>query len=138
MDVNSRLAQLEQDFQDKLNRDLIEIDFKESGGPVYVRQTYSAARKAPALKAIAENNFEKFNVLVLVQFALNEDGSYAFKPAHIDHLSKKVDSAVLDRVAGDIVTAIKLDDTEQNEVKVAEKNSAKGATYTPDSPSQTT
>lgn len=137
MEADSRLKQLEKDFQEKLNRDLIEIDFPESGAPIYVRQTYSAARKAPALKAIAENNFEKFNVLVLVQFALNEDGSYAFKPGHIDHLSKRVDSAVLDRVAGDIVTAIKLDDSD-TEVKAAEKNSVKGATYTPDSPSQTT
>jgi len=133
----SMLAALEMDFKAKVSADLTKVDFAEAGQPIYIRKSYSSFRKAPILKAAQENRMDDFNALMIIQLAVDEDGSWLFLPGNKDHLVKKVDSAVLDRVAFDILQVIKLDDDDEPELAVAEKNSVSEASYTSNSSSQT-
>jgi hypothetical protein len=136
MSVDSRLEALEEDFQSKLSQDLVKVEFPESDSPVYVRKTHNTFRKAPCLKAIAENKYDEFNALMIIQFAMDKDGSgYIFKRGNLDFLLKKVDAAVLARVAQEISEIIKFEEEEEPEMKVAKKNSEKGARSMSDSSS---
>lgn len=132
MSAQDRLAALEADFKEKISGDLIEVPFPESGSSVFVRGKCSAFKKQPVLQAAASNQFDKFNALMIVQFALEEDGKPAFKIGHVDALIKKMDSVVLERVANEIAAANKfstdsLEDTYM-EVDEAEKNSPSQST----------
>jgi len=132
MSAKDRLAALEADFKEKISGDLIEIPFPESGSSIFVRGKCSAFKKQPVLQAAASNQFDKFNALMIVQFALEESGKSVFNNGHVDALIKKMDSVVLERVANEIAAANKFsDDTLEDtymEVDEAEKNSPSQST----------
>ncbi len=127
MSAKNRLAALEADFKEKISGDLIEIPFPESGSSIFVRGKCSAFKKQPVLQAAASNQFDKFNALMIVQFALEENGKSVFNNGHVDALIKKMDSVVLERVANEIAAANRFSDHTLEdaymEVDEAEKNS---------------
>lgn len=126
MSASEILASLEADFKSKIGGGLVAIEWPEAGKTIYVRRRCSAFKKQPILKAGLENDFAKMNALMVTQFALDKDGNKIFANGHADALIKRVDSTVLDRIAGDISTAVNFssDSPEDNFAGVdeAEKN----------------
>jgi len=141
------LDNLKADFQSKLgNGESYKVDFPEIGIDCFVRDVITANRRNAILQA-NQNGLVSMAAEMIIQTLRYEDGSYIFKSADKTKLMRDSDSAVIERVAMEIMPIVlgvnSLDELEPtaegdpNEIEEAVKNSRATAKSRQDSTSPT-
>jgi len=124
---NSALENFKRDFENKLNdSEFVEIEFPEIGMPCFARSALTGFRKGKILAALKENQLS-FCAEVIINCAVHKNGTYIFKSGEKHDLLRECDSSVIERVSGDICTAIfgdaDIEEALASEEEVAAKNS---------------